>query len=100
MLGVLAQAINIPVANVEESSQTSTILFTHDLHDNFLPVESVQNGKKQYIGYARLYSAIQGVRAQEQNVVLVDGGDYSMGTPFQTIFQTDSPELRLMGQMG
>lgn len=67
------------MANAEESSQTLTVLFTHGLHDNFLPVELVQNGKKQYIGgYARLFSAIQRVRAQEQNVVLVDGGDYSI----------------------
>lgn len=101
MTSVLVHTIYIPVANAEESSQTLTILFTHDLHDNFLPVESVQNGKKQYVGgYARLHSAIQAVREEEQNVILVDAGDYSMGTPFQTIFQTDSPELRLMGQMG
>ncbi|WP_097015517.1 bifunctional metallophosphatase/5'-nucleotidase [Anaerocolumna aminovalerica] len=101
MTSVLLHTLYIPAVNAEESSQTLTILFTHDLHDNFLPVESVQNGDKQYAGgYARLYSAIQTVRAQEQNVLLVDAGDYSMGTPFQTIFQTDSPELRLMGQMG
>ncbi len=101
MISVLTSTLYIPFANAEESSQTLTILFTHDLHDNFLPVESVQEGKKQYVGgYARLHSAIQAVRVQEQNVLLVDAGDYSMGTPFQTIFQTDSPELRLMGQMG
>lgn len=101
LIGVLVQFLYIPVANAEESSQTVTILFTHDLHDNFLPVESVQDGKMQYVGgYARLHSAIKAVREQEQNVLLVDAGDYSMGTPFQTIFQTDSPELRLMGRMG
>lgn len=101
MTSVLLHTLYIPAVNAEEPSQSLTILFTHDLHDNFLPIESVQNGKQQYVGgYARLYSAIQAVRAQEQNVLLVDAGDYSMGTPFQTIFQTDSPELRLMGQMG
>lgn len=101
MASVLLHTLYIPAVKAEESSQTLTILFTHDLHDNFLPVKLVQNGKQQYVGgYARLYSAIQAVRAQQQNVLLVDAGDYSMGTPFQTIFQTDSPELRLMGQMG
>lgn len=101
IIGISFQSLYIPVANAEESSQTVTILFTHDLHDNFLPVESVQDGKMQYVGgYARLHSAIKAVREQEKNVLLVDAGDYSMGTPFQTIFQTDSPELRLMGRMG
>jgi 2',3'-cyclic-nucleotide 2'-phosphodiesterase (5'-nucleotidase family) len=30
----------------------------------------------------------------------VDGGDFSMGTPFQTIFTSDAPELRILGALG
>ena len=31
------------------------------------------------------------------NAVLVDGGDFSMGSLFQTIYTTDAPELRALG---
>lgn len=30
----------------------------------------------------------------------MDAGDYSMGTLFQTIFSTHSPQLRIMGKIG
>ncbi len=78
-----------------------TILFTHDLHDNFYPFTVEENGKiKTLGGYGRLSTAIKRERANDPNLLLVDAGDFSMGTLFQTIFSTDSPSLRLLGQMG
>ncbi|GKV67271.1 5'-nucleotidase [Sporosarcina sp. NCCP-2331] len=51
-------------------------------------------------GYARLYSAIQEQREKDPDAILVDAGDLSMGTLFQTIYITDAPGLTMMGQMG
>lgn len=77
-----------------------TILFTHDLHDNYYPFEVERNGEKKFVGgVARLYEAIEKERAEEPEAVLVDAGDFSMGTLFQTIFSTHAPMLRLMGMM-
>lgn len=78
-----------------------TILFTHDLHDNLLPFEMDKYGEIiHYGGYARLQTAIQAQRQKDPGLILVDGGDFSMGTLFQTIFSQEAPGLRLMGQMG
>ena len=78
-----------------------TILFTHDLHDHLLPVKDLQNGSViSSGGFARLQSAILEEKRRNPDALLLDAGDFSMGTPFQTIFQSDAPELRIMGAMG
>lgn len=91
----------LPMVLAEESSKTITVLFTHDLHDNFLSSKSEQNGEVVELGgYARLQTAINTQKKQDPEALLLDGGDFSMGTPFQTIYKSEAPELRIMGQMG
>lgn len=78
-----------------------TILFTHDLHDHLLPNKVSLGGKVTTVGgYARLLTAIKEQREQDPQLLLLDAGDFSMGTLFQTIFASHAPQLRLMGQMG
>lgn len=90
-----------PWASAGEKGRDITILFTHDLHDNLLPFKTIENGTSLSVGgYARLQSAINAQKELDPEALLVDGGDFSMGTPFQTIFQSDAPELRIMGAMG
>jgi len=97
---MLVLSINYPIS-ADDTQKSMTILFTHDMHDHLLPVKDEQNGViKQSGGFARLQSAITAGKENDPDALLVDAGDYSMGTPFQTIFRTDSPELRVMGQMG
>lgn len=72
-----------------------TVLFTHDTHDHFYPDA---NGVG---GYTRLAAALKRERAKAENpTITVDGGDFSMGSLFQTVYSTDAPELRALGQMG
>ena len=78
-----------------------TILFTHDLHDNLLPYTVEEDGQAvEQGGYARLQTAVNQEREKDPDLLLVDGGDFSMGTLFQTIFNQESPGLRLLGHMG
>src|SRR5699024_2421530 len=71
------------------------------LHDNFYPFHHVEDGESKSVGgYARLYSAIQHEKEKYPDALLVDAGDYSMGSLFQTINMSDAPELRMMGHMG
>ena len=82
----------------EEESTPVTVLFTHDLHSHLLPATD-ENGES-YGGYARLMTAIKEQKAQYPNAILVDGGDFSMGSLFQTAYPTSAIELRMMGAMG
>ena len=75
-----------------------TILFTHDLHSHLLP--SVDENGGEYGGYARLMTAINQQKEQYPNAILVDGGDFAMGSLFQSAYATSAIELRMMGAMG
>ncbi len=80
------------------SATQVTILFTHDMHSHFLPVDDGQGGT--YGGYARLKTAIDEQKALHPDALLLDGGDFSMGSLFQTAYSTSALELRLMGALG
>lgn len=88
-------------AAASEEPGELTILFTHDTHDHFLPAANEEGG--EYGGYIRLATLLKEQRqeAAEQGraVVTLDGGDFSMGSLFQTIYTTDAPELRALGAM-
>lgn len=75
-----------------------TILFTHDMHSHFLPVSGETGGETG--GFARLKAAIDTQRTLYPDALLVDGGDFSMGSLFQTAYADAALELRAMGQMG
>lgn len=82
----------------EEEATPVTVLFTHDLHSHLLP--AVGDDGNEYGGYARLMTVIKEQKEKFPDAILVDGGDFSMGSLFQTAFATSAIELRMMGAMG
>jgi len=92
------------VAKTDEirfSDDRIQILFTHDLHSHLDPfnVDGEDAG-----GFARIKSLIDDKRYEASNegiaTLVVDAGDFSMGTLFQTIFESEAAELTLLGYMG
>ena len=76
----------------------TTILFTHDLHSHFLPQPAENGGESG--GYARLKTAIDAEREKYPDALLLDGGDFSIGSLIQALYTTRAAELRTMGAMG
>lgn len=87
----------VPVGAVEPVRET-TILFTHDLHSHFLPQPAEDGGESG--GYARLKTAIDAERARHPDALVLDAGDFSIGSLIQTLYTTQAAELRTMGAMG
>lgn len=87
-------------AAVQQTRQgsTATILFTHDLHAHFLPKPTADGTYSG--GYARLKSAIDRERERRPDALVLDGGDFSVGSLVQTLYTTQAAELRTMGAMG
>lgn len=101
LLIVMMQSLSMPMVFGADSGKNIKILFTHDMHDHLLPFNMEQGGNTVSAGgYARLYSAVLAEKQSDPNLLLLDAGDFSMGTLFQTIYASDAPELRVLGKMG
>ena len=85
-------------ADAAPPANTATILFTHDLHSHFLPQPAEDGGESG--GYARLKTAIDRDREKNPDALLLDGGDFSIGSLVQTLYTTEAAELRTMGALG
>ena len=95
MLAGLCLAVT---AEDADGATSVTVLFTHDLHSHLLPSKDEDGG--EFGGYARLMTVIREQKEKYPDAILVDGGDFSMGSLFQTAYTTSATELRMMGAMG
>lgn len=87
--------------NAAESGSDISIIFSNDMHSHF-DTETVNTDgvTTQKGGFAKLKTVADGIVSEYPNTFIFDAGDFAMGTPYQTIFSTDAPELRLMGLIG
>jgi len=91
----------ISSSSFAKENSTINIFFTHDIHDHVEDFNISENGQNLNIGgYERINQAIQNQLKEDKDSLILDAGDYSMGTLFQTIFSTENPSLRLLGEMG
>jgi 5'-nucleotidase / UDP-sugar diphosphatase len=90
--------------------KTFTILHTNDMHSNFIGLGPASdytpftlNDDMTRGGYARLAALIamrKKARKDQGPVLVLDAGDYSMGTAFGAASRETGGELQLMSQMG
>lgn len=58
------------------------ILHTNDTHSQVEPTEKSSLKTSDMGGYARRMGVIANIRSEEKNVLLLDAGDFSQGTPY------------------
>jgi 5'-nucleotidase len=93
-----------------DGKKTFTILHTNDMHTSFIGMGPAAdytpfalNDDNTRGGYARLAALIakqKEVRKGDGPVLVLDAGDYSMGTAFAAATREIGGELKLMGMMG
>ena len=86
-----------------DGKKTFTILHTNDLHSNFIGMAPSSdyapdqlNEDKTRGGFARLTTLItkrKAARTDQGPVLVLDGGDYSMGTAFGAVMRETGAEL-------
>lgn len=80
---------------------TVDIVFTHDTHSHLNTFTTMVDGLETELGgFARMNTLIEAQRAQNPDTLVIDGGDFSMGTLIQTVFETQAAELRMLGYLG
>ncbi|MCX7153348.1 MAG: metallophosphoesterase, partial [Proteobacteria bacterium] len=97
-------------AAAADGKKTFTILHTNDMHASFIGMGPASdytpfalNDDATRGGYARLAGLItkrKDARKAQGPVLVLDAGDYSMGTAFSAATRETGGELRLMGRMG
>lgn len=95
--------LGIPAAygQAPETGKTLDILFSHDTHSHLNTFTTVVEDEETDIGgFARANTLIKAQRAKDPDTLVIDGGDFSMGTLIQTVFETQAAELRMLGYMG
>lgn len=73
------------------------ILHTNDTHSQITPQTTGEG--KGLGGYERREAYINKVRSENENVLLLDAGDFSQGSPYFTLFDGDV-EIELMNALG
>jgi 5'-nucleotidase / UDP-sugar diphosphatase len=103
-LSAAAPAWSAPAGGAPSQAEKSlVVLFTHDLHSSLKPQGVLLEGGRpaERGGWAKIATLIREERAAAADRTLtVDGGDFSMGTLFHSLFVREAAELRLLGAMG
>ncbi len=108
ILSIMLILTLVPVAWLADGSavyaddeKEVSILFTHDMHSHLDATTQTCDGKTTTTGgLAKIKTIKEQTEEKYEGTFLLDGGDFSMGTPFQSIFRTDAAELVTMAQVG
>lgn len=77
------------------------MLVTHDIHSHLESFEVLNDGKKEVVGgFARMKTLIDAKKAENPDTMVLDAGDFSMGTLYQVLFETQATELVMLGELG
>lgn len=97
-----AMVLNIPSAVVaEEPAKTVEILATHDLHSHLDSFPVNNNGEREMVGgFARIKTLIDQQKVENPDTLVLDAGDFSMGTLYQVLYETEAAELTMLGELG
>ena len=83
------------------TGKETNILFLHDTHSHLESFVTMQNGDTSTVGgFPQIKTLIGEAKAKDPDTLVVDAGDFSMGTLVQTIFESESAELRMLGELG
>ena len=86
----------VPSALAQEVQEVC-ILFTHDMHSHLSPQPE---GDGTRGGFARLKTLIDRETEAAGDALVLDAGDFSMGTLYQAVYETDASELTMMAHLG
>ena len=77
------------------------VMFLHDTHSHLNAFATVEDGKTQVLGgFARIKTLINEQKEENPDTLLLDAGDFSMGTLIQVVFEDEASEIRMLGELG
>ena len=94
MIGVLGATASTGTKKVD-------VMFLHDTHSHLNPFATVEDGETQTLGgFAKIKTLINQQKAENPDTLLLDAGDFSMGTLVQVVYEEEASEIRMLGELG
>lgn len=85
----------------EESAKKVDVMFFHDLHSHLNSFSTMVDDVSMEVGgAARIKALINEQKAKNPDTLVLDGGDFSMGTLVQTVYEEEAAEIRILGALG
>ena len=96
---LLLLVLDIPVTAA--GTKKVDVLFTHDIHSHLDSFSTIVDGQQKEVGgFAKIKTLIDEKKKDNPDTLVLDGGDFSMGTLIQTVYDTEAAELRMLGYLG
>ena len=77
------------------------VMFLHDTHSHLNEFATVEDGKTQVLGgFAKIKTLINEQKEENPETLLLDAGDFYMGTLIQDVFEEEASEIRMLGELG
>ena len=96
-ISVLAMAMGFTASE----EKTVDMMFIHDMHSHLNEFATVEDDKTQVLGgLSRIKTLINKQKEINPDTLLLDAGDFSMGTLVQVIYEEEAAELRMLGEIG
>ena len=87
--------------NASGKSKKVDVMFLHDTHSHLNEFATVEGGKSQTLGgFAKIKTLINEQKKENPDTLLLDAGDFSMGTLIQVVFEEEASEIRMLGELG
>lgn len=97
---VLSTLIPLAVQG-EEAVQEVDVMFLHDTHSHLNEFATVEDGETVTVGgFSRIKTLIEKQKTKNPDTLLLDAGDFSMGTLVQVVYEEEAAELRMLGALG
>jgi len=95
-------AIAVPqIMAFADNAKTIDIMFLHDTHSHLNEFTTVETTESVTMGgFARIKTLINEQKEKNPNTLLLDGGDFAMGTLVQAVYEEEASELRMLGELG
>lgn len=101
---ILAAALMLVIpcaSNLAANEKTVDVMFLHDTHSHLNEFATVEDGKTQTLGgFAKIKTLINEQKKQNNDTLVMDAGDFSMGTLVQAVYEEEASELRMLGEIG
>ena len=91
---------SVSIAAKTEQTKTMDIMFLHDLHSHLESFATVENGETRVLGgIPQIKTLVEEQRAKNPDTLVVDAGDFAMGTLIQAVYETEAAELKMLGDI-